>query len=202
MRDKHRTRFTNSVNVDIHSAGGWSPEFWSQAEVSSFPQYSSISDTDNNVSAQRNLLNIYASPSIFITGRSPTAPQLIRAISPERMLAESDSHDVRLSTKLVWAATVWIANCKGWNLEGRDSRSGADQAPDRAEDKSGDQQGAAPVVDGDEGEEDDIGGEIDTDEPSDADSEEYDQHGKPKEKAIWTVRQLERNWHRFMGLTT
>jgi hypothetical protein len=34
VRDKHRTRFTNRINVDLHSAGGWSPEFWTQAEVS------------------------------------------------------------------------------------------------------------------------------------------------------------------------
>lgn len=201
MRDKHRTRFTNSVNVDIHSAGGWSPEFWSQAEVSSFPQYPSSSAMDDNMAAQRNLLNIYASPSIFITGRSPTAPQLIRAISPERMLVESDSHDVRLSTNLVWAATVWIANCKGWHLEGRDGRPGTtpSQIPDG---KSVGRDEPGMVVDGGEGEENGVGGAINTDEPSDADSEEYDQHGKPKEKAIWTVRQLERNWNRFLGLTT
>lgn len=34
IRNKHRSRFTNRINVDIHSAGGWSPEFWTQAEVS------------------------------------------------------------------------------------------------------------------------------------------------------------------------
>jgi hypothetical protein len=34
IRDKHRTRFTNRINVDIHSGGGWSPQFWQQAEVS------------------------------------------------------------------------------------------------------------------------------------------------------------------------
>jgi len=34
MRKKHGRRFTDRVNVDIHSAGGWSAEFWSQAEVS------------------------------------------------------------------------------------------------------------------------------------------------------------------------
>ncbi|CAD6589256.1 MAG: hypothetical protein TREMPRED_005307 [Tremellales sp. Tagirdzhanova-0007] len=32
MRNKHRGRFTNRVNVDIHSGGGWSGEFWAQAE--------------------------------------------------------------------------------------------------------------------------------------------------------------------------
>lgn len=33
VREKHNTRF-NGLNVDIHSAGGWSPQFWKQAEVS------------------------------------------------------------------------------------------------------------------------------------------------------------------------
>lgn len=66
---------------------------------------------------QRQFLNLYASPSIFITGRSQSAPDLIRAISADRILVESDSHDVRLTTKLVWAAIRWIAGCKGWKVE-------------------------------------------------------------------------------------
>ncbi|ORY35039.1 hypothetical protein BCR39DRAFT_573782 [Naematelia encephala] len=97
MRDKHRTRFTNRINVDLHSAGGWRPAFWLQAE--------------------KQLLNLYASPSIFITGRSATAAALIRSISPDRILVESDSHEVRWSTGLVWAATEWVARLKGWRLE-------------------------------------------------------------------------------------
>ncbi|WWD20021.1 hypothetical protein CI109_104494 [Kwoniella shandongensis] len=103
MRDKHGMSFTNRINVDLHSAGGWSPPFWTQAE--------------------RNLLNLYASPSIFITGRSPSASQLIKSISPERILVESDSHDVRLSSRLVWAAAEWVSRCKGWKLEGRDGNA-------------------------------------------------------------------------------
>ncbi len=35
MRKEHGARFENRVNVDIHSGGGWSGEFWSQAQVSS-----------------------------------------------------------------------------------------------------------------------------------------------------------------------
>ena len=72
---------------------------------------------------QRSLPNLFASPSIFITSRSPSAPALIRAISKDRILVESDSADVKLSTQLVWAATEWIARCKGWKLE-------SDDAPD------------------------------------------------------------------------
>lgn len=66
-------------------------------------------------------MNLYASPSIFITSRTQSAPELIRAISSDRILVESDSHDIRLSSRLVWAATVWIAGCKGWEIETGDT---------------------------------------------------------------------------------
>ena len=33
MRKKRGARFTQRVNVDVHSGGGWSAEFWTQAEV-------------------------------------------------------------------------------------------------------------------------------------------------------------------------
>jgi len=69
------------------------------------------------VDDQKEFPNLYASPSILITSRSQTAPDLIRAISPDRLLVESDSCDVRHTTKLVWAATKWIAGCRGWKVE-------------------------------------------------------------------------------------
>ncbi|OCF61665.1 hypothetical protein L486_01323 [Kwoniella mangroviensis CBS 10435] len=160
MRDRHGVRFTNNINVDIHSAGGWSPDFWEQAE--------------------RNLLNIYASPSIFITGRSPTASSLISKISKDRLLVESDSHDVRLSDRLVWAATEWIARCKKWKLEGRDRH------PD---DDDGEQVKEWDLQDGGDEEEED----------------QFDEKGRLKkvkeaEQDTWTVRTLERNWRRFMRI--
>jgi hypothetical protein len=43
MRDKHGPRFTNRVNVDLHSGGGWSPEYWTQAAVSLALQLDSLS---------------------------------------------------------------------------------------------------------------------------------------------------------------
>ncbi|KAK1923853.1 hypothetical protein DB88DRAFT_439198 [Papiliotrema laurentii] len=107
LRDTYGTRFTNSVNVDLHSAGGWSPAFWT--------------------SASKNLSNLYASPSIYITSRTRSAPDLIRAIPTDRMLVESDTHDVRLSTRLVWGAVDWIARCKRWEVE-------SDLTPDWGED--------------------------------------------------------------------
>lgn len=82
-------------NVDVHSCGGMSPDFI--------------------VQLARALPNVYFSPSILITGRF--GDDIVKAVPRERMLVESDTHDVRNATKLVWAATVWIARCKGWNLE-------------------------------------------------------------------------------------
>ncbi|WWC73400.1 uncharacterized protein I206_107367 [Kwoniella pini CBS 10737] len=155
MRNRHGIRFTNRINVDLHSAGGWSPEFWKQAE--------------------RNLSNLYASPSIFITSRSPSASSLIAAISKDRMLIESDSHDVTLSDRLVWAATEWISRCKGWKLESRD---------EHPFDIAGKVEDWNLYDDGMEEEEIDHKGDI------------IDK----KDDDIWTVRKLERNWMRFIKL--
>jgi Tat protein secretion system quality control protein TatD with DNase activity len=53
----------------------------------------------------------------LITSRTQTAPDLIRAISIDRLLVESDTHDVRRTAQLVWAATRWIAGCRGSQVE-------------------------------------------------------------------------------------
>ncbi|OCF39226.1 hypothetical protein I317_06995 [Kwoniella heveanensis CBS 569] len=191
MRDRHGGRFTNRVNVDLHSAGGWSGPFWSQAE--------------------KNLLNLYASPSIFITGRSPTASSLIQSISTDRILVESDSHDVRLSDRVVWAAAVWISRIKGWNLEGRDregaeegnrerdaiSKKNGDQDTPKGEDKH--QEETAPV----RVPEWTLKDELRKEEQAEKQGLNVDSKGRIKSKSpdeIWTVRTLERNWARFMRL--
>ncbi|KAK8849400.1 hypothetical protein IAR55_004732 [Kwoniella newhampshirensis] len=180
IRDQHGTRFTNRINVDLHSVGGWSPAFWTQAE--------------------RNLSNLYASPSILITGRSPTASQLIRSISPRRILVESDSHDVRLSSRLVWAATEWISRCKKWNLEG-----GGSDGEDVPEWDFWDQEGVKrkPMEEGGEEEEE----EEEKAEEEEEEEDQFDEKGRLKdikkeveEGETWTVKTLERNWARFMRL--
>jgi len=45
---------------------------------------------------------------------------LIRAISVDRLLVESDTHDARRTGQLVWAATRWIVGCRGWQIEDGD----------------------------------------------------------------------------------
>jgi len=57
----------------------------------------------------------------LITSRTQSAPDLIRAISKDRLLVESDTHDVKRTAQLVWAATRWIAACRGWQVEDGDA---------------------------------------------------------------------------------
>ena len=66
---------------------------------------------------QRHFPNLFLSPSIAISGRTPVTPHLIRAADPDRLLVESDTHLIQDTTKRVWAATVWIASCRGWKIE-------------------------------------------------------------------------------------
>ncbi|KAH8083077.1 hypothetical protein HD553DRAFT_53516 [Filobasidium floriforme] len=97
FKKKHGAMFTDRVNVDVHSCGGWSVESW--------------------VDAEKHFPNLYLSPSIAISGRTPVTPYLIRAAAPSRLLVESDTHLIQDTTKRVWAATVWIAKCRGWKIE-------------------------------------------------------------------------------------
>ncbi|EIW72316.1 hypothetical protein TREMEDRAFT_66816 [Tremella mesenterica DSM 1558] len=165
LKKKHGKHFTHRINVDLHSAGGWSPSFWTQTA--------------------KHLPNLYASPSILITGRSTSAPDLIRSISPDKLLVESDSHDVRLSGRLVWAACVWIASCRSWRLEGSTSPTtgvrGRDETTgsyvfSQSELQSAVKKGADDWT-------------VDPTTPYETDGDE-----------VWTVRQLESNWRRFMRL--
>lgn len=152
FRDRHRSRFTNRVNIDLHSAGGWAPDFWKGAE--------------------RQLLNLYASPSVLITGRVQHANELIQAISADRMLVESDSHDARMMSTWVWGAVTWIAEVKGWKLEGRDSdpEEEWELRPDDEDDGQWGSEGRREIRQG------------------------------QAEKERFTVRTIERNWASFMRL--
>jgi Tat protein secretion system quality control protein TatD with DNase activity len=124
---------------------------------------------------QKQLLNLYASPSILITGRSTSAGDLIRSISPDRLLVESDTHDARLATRLVWGACEWMARCRGWRLEGLNGRQGdAERQAERVVE--------AEVAEWELGEE-----------------EEEEWEGKEQEQR-WLIKTVERNWARFMRI--
>jgi len=163
-------------------------------------------------SSQKHLSNLYASPSVLITGRLTSPDDLIRAIQPDRILVESDSHDIRRGPRLVWAAAVWVADVKKWKLEGRDELDGKGgeewgeegmveseeewirrngrKAAKRRTGRVGPEQIGIETKNGrEEGMADDAQGTKGAD-------------GADNEVAqdVWTVRTLERNWARFMGL--
>ncbi len=84
------------------------------------------------------------------------------------MLVESDSHDARLTTQLVWAAVSWIGRVKGWSVEGISESGESD-----IEWKFG-------PIDDEEELFDRTGKPVPPDGPR------------------WTVKTLERNWARFL----
>lgn len=66
---------------------------------------------------QKHHINVFLSLSKAINGRSPNYKQLIDSASPNRLLVESDYHDVQLSTPNTVSILQTIAEVKGWNVE-------------------------------------------------------------------------------------
>ncbi|ODO00566.1 hypothetical protein L198_02885 [Cryptococcus wingfieldii CBS 7118] len=154
------------VNVSLHSVACSGPTMDALMEVKK--------NYGERFLRRKHFPNLFISPSIPITSRSPHAPALIRAIPRNRMLVESDCHDVRLVTRMVWGVVRWVGEVRGWGVEG----------------VSGEGEG--------EGEEGGIeGGDWEMQEEED---EVYDEKGRLVEGPVWTVRQVERNWARFMRL--
>ncbi|GMK54904.1 hypothetical protein CspeluHIS016_0114900 [Cutaneotrichosporon spelunceum] len=85
------------VRVDIHSLGGMAPEFL-RTMAKCCPQ-------------------AYFSPSLLITARGGVGAAAVRALPRDRVLVESDTHDLTRCASLVWGAVRWIAECRGWRLE-------------------------------------------------------------------------------------
>lgn len=71
----------------------------------------------NNI--QKSQPNIYLSLSTVINARSRSYKDLIAACNPDRILAESDYHDVNESTERTWEMYTIIAEVKGWPVEDR-----------------------------------------------------------------------------------
>ncbi|KAF8586229.1 TatD DNase family Scn1 [Ramaria rubella] len=84
------------ISLDMHSCG-LSPEMWKTLE--------------------RRHPNIYMSLSTTINSRSRSHRALIDGCDPNRILAESDYHDVNGSTERTWAMVRIIAEVKGWQVE-------------------------------------------------------------------------------------
>ncbi|ODO07099.1 hypothetical protein I350_04468 [Cryptococcus amylolentus CBS 6273] len=132
----------------------------------------------------KHLPNLFISPSIPITSRSPHAPALIRAIPRNRMLVESDCHDVRLVTRFVWGVVRWVGEVRGWSVEGLEPWPGAGAGGGGGGGGGG---GEGGIQEGDW-------------EMQEEEDEVYDEKGRLVEGPVWTVRQVERNWARFMRL--
>ncbi|WOO79825.1 Cut9-interacting protein scn1 [Vanrija pseudolonga] len=103
------------INIDMHSCGGWKPEFLAQAA--------------------RTMPNLYFSPSVLLTARSPAGAAAVRAIPRDRVLVESDLHDVAQSTRLVWASVLWVAACRGWRVESAEQWEGVEEEDDEFDEK-------------------------------------------------------------------
>ncbi|TYJ56866.1 hypothetical protein B9479_002477 [Cryptococcus floricola] len=175
--------FLRRVNVDLHSGGGWSAPFLTQAIASPLPP------PLPPLSISKHLPNLFISPSIPITSRSPHAPALIRAIPRNRMLVESDCHDVRLVGRMVWGAVRWVGEVRGWGVEGLGAGLGGGAGA-----------GGGRVGEGEGGEGEGGGGGGGDWEMQEEEDEVYDSKGRLVEGPVWTVRQVERNWARFMRL--
>ncbi|TBU49974.1 TatD DNase family Scn1 [Dichomitus squalens] len=61
--------------------------------------------------------NVFLSLSTVINARSPAHKDLIAACAPDRILVESDFHDVRCSAPYTWHMLQTIAEVKGWRVE-------------------------------------------------------------------------------------
>ena len=53
----------------------------------------------------------------MINARSPAHKEFIAAAPPDRILVESDFHDVRYSAPYTWDMLLAVAEVKGWRVE-------------------------------------------------------------------------------------
>ncbi|KAI8981135.1 hypothetical protein BD414DRAFT_549232 [Trametes punicea] len=84
------------ISVDLHSCG-LSAQTWQQIS--------------------KRHPNVFLSLSTAINARSPAHKALIAACAPDRILVESDLHDVRRAAPYTWHMLRAIAAVKGWHVE-------------------------------------------------------------------------------------
>ncbi|OSD06213.1 Metallo-dependent hydrolase [Trametes coccinea BRFM310] len=95
MKAKHGSQWLK-ISVDLHSCG-LSAQTWEQLS--------------------KRHPNVFLSLSTAINARSPAHRTLIAACAPDRILVESDFHDVRLSAPYTWHMLRTVAEVKGWHVE-------------------------------------------------------------------------------------
>ncbi|TFY61964.1 hypothetical protein EVJ58_g4170 [Rhodofomes roseus] len=89
-------RAWDAISVDMHSCG-LSAQTW--------------------IALEKAHCNVFLSLSTAINARSPAHAALIRACSPDRLLVESDFHDIAYSAPYVWDMVCRIADARGWPVE-------------------------------------------------------------------------------------
>ncbi|KAH9897885.1 hypothetical protein C8Q73DRAFT_682898 [Cubamyces lactineus] len=105
------------ISVDLHSCG-LSAQTWQQIS--------------------KRHPNVFLSLSTAINARSPAHTALIAACAPDRILVESDFHDVRLAAPYTWHMLCAVAAVKGWRVEdGWDGVTDAADVPEKEEDEWG-----------------------------------------------------------------
>ncbi|KIK07248.1 hypothetical protein K443DRAFT_673506 [Laccaria amethystina LaAM-08-1] len=95
MKTKHGDRW-NEISIDMHSCG-LSKETWLDIE--------------------RKYQNVFLSLSNVINSRHPDHRALLAACASDRILVESDYHDVDMCTEQTWIILQTIADVKGWSIE-------------------------------------------------------------------------------------
>ncbi len=60
---------------------------------------------------------MFLSLSAVINGRSPAHKELIAACAADRLLVESDFHDVHYAAPYTWNMLRTVADVKGWRVE-------------------------------------------------------------------------------------
>ena len=69
------------------------------------------------VSLQKKHSNVFLSLSTAINARSPAHKELIAVCATDKLLVESDFHDVRYSAPYTWNILRTVADVKGWRVE-------------------------------------------------------------------------------------
>ncbi|KIM47473.1 hypothetical protein M413DRAFT_22133 [Hebeloma cylindrosporum] len=96
MKKKHGAERWNRISVDMHSCG-LSPQTWRDLE--------------------RKHENIFLSLSTVINHKHANHRSLIASCSPNRILVESDYHDITKCTSQTWDMIKIVAEVKGWPIE-------------------------------------------------------------------------------------
>ncbi|KAG7452247.1 Metallo-dependent hydrolase [Guyanagaster necrorhizus] len=95
MSQRHGRNWSK-ISIDLHSCG-LSPQLWRDME--------------------KKHNNVFLSLSTIINGRSSNHISLIQACSPNRILVESDFHDVDMCTQQTWDMLLTVARTNGWIVE-------------------------------------------------------------------------------------